>query len=226
MENGSRLPGILRMLIHILVLGFFCVMLSLPGFTSAAAIASMYYVMLKLARGEDCSPVHAYFHFFGENFVKSIPYGIAMLVIRGLLYIPLIVQRLSWDPERALIALLTVLILAVNLFFAWVLLLFAQFDNTVVNTVSNAVRLAMANPMQSLVIFIVNGVMPVFFVISAEVFAYLSAAWLLFGIGTAGYLSAKQAVPVFDALIRAKGNDDPVTEVIEHAEDETGEISL
>lgn len=209
----------LSRLFDILVLNFLCLLLCIPVITAADAISSMYYVMMRMIRDEDTGTFHDFFHFFAGNFLKSLPFAIILTAVNGMLYFWLIGMAFSSRTSPAGFGAVIALTSLSIILFAWVLLLFARFDNTVGNTFGNAVCLATANPARSLALLAVNGLMTGWFLISPDTFVYILAIWLFLGIGTAGYVSARLALPVFEALMPEK---ETIPDPLEEEKDDEG----
>ncbi len=214
----------LSRLFDILILNFLTLALCVPVITAVNATASMYYMMLKIVRDEDSGIVKPYFVFFGENFVKSLPYALIFVPVYALLYFFLIGMAYSDSGNPILFGLLLAVLVIVTILSVWTLMLFAQFDNTVGKTLQNALNLAVQNPGRSLVILLANGLMGALAIFSPSIFLYMLALYLFMGAGIIGFISVKQAVPVFDELMPEKEViPDPLEEGYEENDEETGE---
>jgi uncharacterized membrane protein YesL len=200
----NRFIEFLSRLFDILILNFLTLALCVPVITAADATASMYYVLLKIVRDEDNGVVKPYFRFFGDNFLKSLPYALILVPVNALLYFFLIGIAYGGWGNPVLFGLLLSVLAIVIVLSVWTLLLFAQFDNTVGKTFENALNLASHNPARSAIILIANGLMGVLAIFSPSIFIYMLAIWLFMGAGIIGFISVRQAEPVFRELMPEK----------------------
>ena len=85
-----RYDGPLMMAIDKLVdyiwMSVLCLICSLPIFTIGAAVSAKYYVAMKFARKEDTTVTKAYFKAFKENFKQCTIINIGAIVIAVILY--------------------------------------------------------------------------------------------------------------------------------------------
>ena len=190
----------LSRLFDLLVLNALCFICCLPILTIGASISSMNYVMLKIVRETDDGIVKPFFRFFFQNLLKSLPSTLIAVVLAVLLLSNLMVMGEGNVFTAVFYGLSITGIALFIIILSWVFLLFAQFDNTVGGTFVNAVKLAVAHPNASFLFLLYNGIMILIYLISPEIFSYLFYLWVFFGIAASGYLSARQAVPVFNEL--------------------------
>lgn len=214
----------LSRLFDILILNILTLFLCAFVITSCDAVASMYYVLLKIVRDEDNGVIRPYFKFFADNFLKSLPYTLIFAPVYAFLYFYLIAMAYSYDGNPIVFGLLLAVLAVWTIESVWVLLLFAQFDNTVGKTFLNALKISVQNPARSVLILAVNGFMIVLALFVPSVFVYFAAIWLFMGAGIIGFISVKTAVPVFDEWMPEREFiPDPLEEGSDDSDEETGE---
>ena len=181
---------------NILILNFLCMICCIPIITIADSLSSLYYVMLKIVRKQEDGVVKPFFRFFRDNFLKSLPYTLLMI----LAVLVCLAGFMVFQSGLGLLLVIPVSII-LTILFGWVIPLFAQFDNTTKQTFENALKLAVEHPEISLVILAANGYMTVLFLVLPGVFAYVLYLWDFIGLAVSALIICKQVMPVFDALI-------------------------
>lgn len=192
--------GFFSRLADLLVLNLLCLFCCLPLFTIADSMAAMYYVMLKIVRRKEEGVVKPFFRFFAGNFGKSIPYSVLMMISAA----AVITLAMGFGYAQNALGILAVVPAAVILLilFGWVIPLFAQFDDTLPTTFSNAVKLAVANPQISLVILAANGYLIVLFFFLPGLFGYVLYVWGFIGLSLSCRIICPKLVPVFNEMMR------------------------
>lgn len=201
----------------LLILNLLWLVSSLPLITAADASASMHHVMLKVVRGtDDDEIVKPFFRFFRENFLKSLPYTFLMFAA-GVSVMSLFFLLGGGASATALAAAAPLTLIAVTL-FGWVIPLFAQFDNTVGRTFSNAFNLALQNPRETGTIAVLNSLLFVLFLFAPGIFGYALYLWLAIGHAVICRIVCGVLVPVFNRLMPPSESDPADEEMIEDEE--------
>lgn len=124
-----------------IVLNFLCVVFCIPIVTAGPAIAALFSVSMKMARGEETTVIKGFFRAFKQNFKQAFTIHIIMLVIVAMLLLNLYYcKQLQVDYEfyKYWRYLLYVLLLVYMMVLTYVYPLIATFDNTVRGTLRNA----------------------------------------------------------------------------------------
>lgn len=88
--------------------------------------------------------------------------------------------------------------------FGYVFPLLAKFENTVRNTIVNAVKIVVARLWQTAVILILNCLPFAWFLISPKTFSLVFWIWVFAGTGTVAFINSRLLVQIFDEFIPEK----------------------
>ncbi len=177
---------------------------SLPLITLGTSTAAMYYVTLKMVRGEGVPVTKSFFHAFRDNLKQ----GIGLTVI---LAICLCVLGFAYSYTSAVKGdVATVLLLCIISFLACILCLalysfpfMAQFSNTVPGILKSAAYLAGKNLTNTITMLLLNAIPAWVFLLSQEIFWRMLPIWMFMMPGTVAYLCSKRLIKLFDPLIAA-----------------------
>ena len=140
------------------VLNIFTVLLSIPIITLGAAVTALYDAMGRLQRDEG-GIYKAYFRAFRSNFKKATLQWLALLLIGGLLFLCLFFYMgVDWSTGRILLLVSAVLLFLWSACTAWVFPLQSRFENSVRNTLYNAVLCSIAYLPRTILMVIFNAV--------------------------------------------------------------------
>ena len=187
----------LAKLSNIAILNFWFVLCSLPVFTFGASLSAMYASAYKLAEGTENTVTRDFFAAFRANFGQSTKMWLIQAAAGGLLG----AEIWFWYIRRASQGGMAdaMLVVGVCLLVVWLLEMLygfamqARFENTLKNTMRNALLFAYRNPLATC--------------LQAAVFAagvwlnttivFANIAFLVYGFGCFGYLSARLHLAVF-----------------------------
>ncbi len=146
LDMDSPVMRVLNRVADLLILNFLMIICCIPVITVGAAHTAMHYVLLKMVRDEEGYLIRGFFKSFAANFKQATALWLIMLLIIGV-YIGdgLIFQYSSIQfPKPLMIAVVAIAILLL-MTAVYVFPLQARFENTVKNTLKNAMILAFAN---------------------------------------------------------------------------------
>ncbi len=178
---------------------------SLPIVTIVDAAASMYYVTLKKLRGSEEGTVKLYFHFFRNNFRKSLPYDLLLVVCVVLLVSGYMAAGAS--GQTILIVLLTSAAIVLTILFSWIIPLFAQFEDPFSTMISNSLILAVEYPGISVTISFANSILILLFLFLPGLSVYALYIWSMIGAGLICRFISSRLIPIFNDLIGIKENE-------------------
>ena len=119
---------------NLIFLNLIFIVCCLPIVTIGPALTALYYVTLKIQRGEDPAIFKTFFHSFRANFKQGLALGVSALLIAALLIFDLNALTSVVDIPAAiaqiLIFLSVFLLIAMALVALYVFAVLAQFDNT------------------------------------------------------------------------------------------------
>lgn len=167
---------------------------------SGSAVIALYSITLKMMRGQDCDPVKGFFRALRENFLTSSPAAVLLFadvtllaVLRSSLY----AETLLMSP--AAFVLLTILAVFLTALLSYLFPLLARYENTFLNHLSNAARLALANLPVTLLLTAIN-LLPLLicFLIPAAL-GVVFAFWLLLGFAAGAWVNSFYLNRIFES---------------------------
>ncbi len=191
-----------------------CVICCIPIVTAGASLTAMYYVSIKLARGEEFVLYKAFFKSFRENFKQATLMWIILILIIGVLaydwYITIQETGLMLTTSLFQIALLIISVL-VLMITACIFPILARFQVTLAGAFKSAFLFAFLHPVQMICILLAT-VAPYY--IGTHYMEWFLGIWLFFA-GFTLYFSSKMYVKYFSVLEKKY---QPDTEEIEEEE--------
>ncbi len=187
LDMDSPVMRILNRVADLLILNFLMIICCIPVITVGAAYTAMHYVLLKMVRDEEGYLVRGFFKSFAANFKQATVLWLIMLLIIGV-YIGdgLIFQYSSIQfPKPLMIAVVAIAILLL-MTALYVFPLQARFENTVKNTLKNAMILAFAN-LPKTILMVVLYALPL---VIAYFSSYALIFVIMFGISAPAYGAA------------------------------------
>lgn len=177
---------------NLMILNILTLALCIPVVTGGAAVTAMYYVTLKMVKGEESYIVKGYFKSFRQNFKQSTIMWLILLAVSALLGLDMFLLSAVIQVSYAKILLIIVFIISVFAVFTslYMFPLLARFDNTIKNTVKNAFLMSLMNLPRTILILLIHllpfllvllslSMMPLVFVLGFSSVAYFSS--MLFG---------------------------------------------
>lgn len=163
----SPLMKVLSRVADLLILNLLTVVCCIPVITAGAAFSAMYYVLLKMVRGEEGYIVKQYFKAFKENFRQATVLWMIVLIFVFLFIMDFFILRYSGISfPKVLVYSLFFLIFVFLMLVIWVFALQSHFVNSVRGTLRNAAFIMIANLPRSLIMlcFVLLPVLLVYFV--------------------------------------------------------------
>lgn len=138
----SPLMTFLTKVANLMILNILTIICCIPIVTAGSAITALYYVTIKMARGDDPYIVKSYFKSFKENFRQSTLIWLIMLAVIIIIAIDwwVVFNMMSGTPAtvmKIVIFIVTVFLLLTGLYVFPVL---SRFENNIKNTIKNADR--------------------------------------------------------------------------------------
>ncbi len=183
-----------------------CVLCCLPIVTAGAAVTAMYYVSMKLVRGEEPSVCQAFFKSFRENFKQAT--GIWVVCVMLVVFLVydwfLTIQSSGFQPTSVFQIILMVVSALVVMMIFCVFPLLARFQMSFIGAFKTAFLFAFLHPVQMLVLVFVS-VVP--YVVGMYYMEWFLGIWL-FCVGFTLYYASKMFVHNFKVLERQHISDD------------------
>lgn len=187
----------------LIILNLLCILCCIPVITAGASITAMYYVTMKMVRNEESYIVKSFFKSFKENFKQATIIHIILLITALMLYFDLNIVK---NLEGTLSKVLTCIFIAFSFLYALILLyiypLLAKFYNSIKNTFSNALLMAIRHlPYTFLMLLISLIPIAIFFVPDLRVQSTLIMLFFLMGFAVIAFCNSKFLVKIFDNYI-------------------------
>lgn len=154
----------------------------IPVITIGPSTAAMYCVARDIAKGEWPGIIKSFFKAFKENFKQSLLVFLILLVPICLIAVYLFLASSgALDHSAWMKTLCYLAALIIGFIWTYVFPLIAQFDNTLGNTLKNAVLLPLANPFLAVLCTAINLLPVILLMVSVNVFASAGFFWLVLG---------------------------------------------
>lgn len=197
----SPLMQILNNVADLIVLNFIWLICCIPVITIGPASAAMCCVARGMAKGDWPPVLKTFFKAFRSNFKQAIQVSLVLLIPVCLLgYYLLLAASGGMDDAPMLKYLSWLAIAVIGIVCSYAYPLLAHFDNTVGNTLKNAVILPLANPVLALIVTGLNLLPILLLLINAELLIRFSFFWVLIGCALTAYINARLLGSFFQKL--------------------------
>ena len=167
---------------------------------SGAAVTALYSITLKMMRGQDYDPLKGFFRALWKNFLPSTSAAILLLAdvtLFAVLRSVLCADTLLMPP--ALFVLLAIAAVFLTALLSYLFPLLARYENTFLNHLGNAVRLALANLPVTVLITAVNLLPLLISLLFPALLGIVFAFWLLFGFAAGAWINSFYLNRIFES---------------------------
>jgi len=190
----------------LIILNILCILCSLPILTAGASITAMYYVTLRMHRGQDSGVVRDFFHSFRQNLKQSTILHILLTSGTILLALDLYILWTLWEFDLVFRVLLV--IMAILAFFYVGICLFtypllAQFNNTVLGFLKNAFFMSMKHRSYTIAIVLVTLAPWLIGLYVPYALEWLLIIYLFIGFSSVAFFLSRYFATIFDKYISA-----------------------
>ena len=191
-DADSKFYRILSTAGSFIALNILWLLCSAPLLTAGASTAALYAMTRKMARHEDPTILPDFLKAFRENFKKGVLAALVLLLPMLLLVLYLLLG-LSADPGSGgllrMLCWVAVGIIGVVNSYVWPLL--AWYENSLGNTLKNAVLLPLSNPLIALAVTALN-LLPLYLLLRHTVtFLQISFLWLAAGFALTAFVNTQ-----------------------------------
>lgn len=190
----SPLMVFLSKMADLMILNIITLLLCLPIITAGDAMTALYYMTIKIVRGEECYIVRGYFKSFKENFRQATIIWILALLVFFILAGDFVIIR---SGALAMGNVMTVLLIIVSIIYAFTMFyvfpVLSRFENTVKNTIRNAFLMSILNLPRTILMILINLLPIALFLLVAQAMPFV----ILFGFSVPAYLCSMQFVKIF-----------------------------
>lgn len=188
-------------LFDLIILSILWLICCLPIITIGTSTAAMYYVTMKMVRNEDNGIIRCFFRSFKANMKQGIIISLLFTIAGILLYFDWI---FAFAVDGVLGFILRILFVVLTLLLSLVVVftfpLQARFRNTMLNTLKNALLLAVNNFKNTMVAVFMH-LLPVFvFFVAPDLFYKALPLWAFVAPASIAYLWSLCVVKIFTSL--------------------------
>ena len=185
----------------------------IPVFTIGASTCALYYVTLKMVKNEESHITRSFFRAFKENFRQSTLIWLLVMLVGGLLFADYLIMNgtiadISMVPDivrKIMLVILLVAAFVTALTARYVFPLLAKFDNTIKNTIKNALLISIRHLPLSALLLLISGVqVAVFYFVPT-----LRVAYLIIMFSLAAFVSSFIFMKIFAYYLPKEEEKDP-----------------
>lgn len=191
-----------KKLANILFMSVLWLACSIPLITMGASTAALYCVAMKIVREEDFSISKTFFQSFKANLKQGVVFSIIFFLLGAVLYFDYMIAPSLPGTLGSIASVLFVIFgLCVIMVSCYTFALVSQFENTIRQTLKNAVLLSIAFFPRTLLIMAINALPFVALVFLTQFFFKFLPLWLILGPGCIAWFCAAQFCQIFKKLM-------------------------
>ena len=146
-------------LTDILILNVLCLLCCLPIVTIGPAITAMHYVTLKMARDEEGYVLKSFLKSFKENFKQSVIVWLGFLAISIVFFVDYrLLKGMETENANTFLMVLAAIYLFICLVTMYIFPLMARFENTLKQTVKNALFMCILHIFKTVIIAVIYAI--------------------------------------------------------------------
>jgi uncharacterized membrane protein YesL len=183
------------------VLNLLFLFTSIPIFTIGASLSALYDVVFRMDTDREGKTAIGYFQAFRRNFRQSTAVWLIFLLILVTSYAnATIFSNMTGISGIVLSVIAIVILINALLIMGYAFPLISQFENTLGNTLKNALLLSIANLPRTLVIGVINCFPWALLVMNLYAYIQLGFLWFALYFAAAAYFNSRVLMKVFDPL--------------------------
>ncbi|MBQ6806202.1 MAG: DUF624 domain-containing protein [Lachnospiraceae bacterium] len=186
-DMDSPVMRVLNRIGDLLILNIIMIICCIPVITAGAAFTGMYYVLLKIVRGEEGYLIRGFFKSFKQNFKQATILWLMILLIIGIYVGDFWIFNYSGiEFPKAFVIVICAIAVVLLMVVVYIFPILARFENTIKNTIKNAFFMAILNLPKTILMVLLLFVpfVIVYFSTYATIFV------IMFGISVPAYISA------------------------------------
>ena len=201
-HNDSPAMQFLDKMKDLVVLNLIWLVFCIPVVTFGPATTAMYMVARKMVRGDWPKVWPTFIKEFKHCFRKSFLMSLCLLLPTALLCIYVFMVFSGGAAETLPLTILcgiAAFILGFVCSYAYPLT--AYFENTVLQTLKNAMLLPLMNPLLAIVVTVLNLLPLLLFLLATGLFIRIFIIWVLIGFALTAYINCRLLAPFFSRFI-------------------------
>ena len=196
-DMDSPVMRVLNRVGDLMILNFLMIICCIPIITVGAAFTALYYVLLKIVRGEEGYLIKGFFKSFKANFRQATLLWLIMLLVL-VVYVGdcVIFNYSALEFPKALMIAVVVVAMLLLMMAVYVFPLQARFENSIKNTLKNSLILALVN-LPKTILMIVCYAIPLVIIYFSD---YALIFVIMFGISAPAYAATCLYSGIFKKL--------------------------
>lgn len=191
------------------LLNLVCLVCCIPIVTAGASLTALYYVTLKMVRNEESYIFRSFFKSFKQNFKQATIIHLIMIAAAVILYLDTNIVKVMGEPVSSI---MSVIFAVFSLLYVMILLylypILAKFYNSVKNTFTNAVLMAIRHLPYTIIMLIISALpVLIFFIPSIQAQMTLLFLFIMFGVAAVAYCNSYFFVKIFDKYIQEENTE-------------------
>ena len=181
----------------------------IPVFTIGPSTTAMCCVTRGMAKGDWPPVIKTFFREFRNNFRQGLSVFLALLIPVGLVCFYLLITvsgGLDSTPFLKYLSYVAVMFIGFVCSYAYPLL--ATFDNTVGNTLKNAVLLPLANPILAVIVTGLNLLPLILYLVNELLLFRWGLFWIFIGNALTSYINMRLLGKFFQRLLPVENSDE------------------
>ncbi len=182
----------------IIGLNLLFVITSIPLFTIGTAISAMYTVTMKIVRGEDPAVIREYFRAYKRNFRPATICWAVLAAVAVLLFVDFRLIGVFEGTVRSAARILLGAVLGLwCLMFLYLFPYIARFENTVLQSMKNALMLSVAHLPSTVLMLMISGGLIVATLFTSRSFVIATILWVFVGFAAVAWVQSFLLVRIF-----------------------------
>ena len=187
-DSGEML--FLTLVANLAILNVLFIVCSLPVVTLGASLTALNYVALQMIRQEDSYIMRGFFRGFKQNFLQATAIWLILLAAGIFLWLDYwsVSQYFTGAMRTVMLVGLTVLAVMWVMVFLYVFALQARYENTVKQTMKNALFMALLRLPYTVVLVLIDALLPLLPVFLPQTAPMVLFVWMVCGFAAVAYV--------------------------------------
>ena len=186
----SGVMRFLTLVANLAILNVLFIVCSLPVVTLGASLTALNYVALQMIRQEDSYIMRGFFRGFKQNFLQATAIWLILLAAGIFLWLDYwsVSQYFTGAMRTVMLVGLTVLAVMWVMVFLYVFALQARYENTVKQTMKNALFMALLRMPYTVVLVLIDALLPLLPVFLPQTAPMVLFVWMVCGFAAVAYV--------------------------------------
>lgn len=190
----SPLMQFLSKMADLMILNVITLLLCIPIITAGDAVCALYYMTIKMVKGEECYIIRGYFKSFKDNFRQATILWIISILLGFILAGDfLILRNTSFSFGDVMMVLIMVVAIIYLFTMIYLFPVLSRFENSVKNTIKNSFLMSVLNLPKTILLFLINLAPVVLLLVTFQAMPFL----IMFGFSVPAYVCSMLFVKIF-----------------------------